>query len=59
MRSWLRTTIYFAAVILITGFVTAAITINVVNAQREDVVVMSTEEYAKVSDLMALNESIN
>lgn len=59
MRSWLRTTIYFAAVILITGFVTAAITINVVNAQREDVVVMSTEEYAKVSDLMALNELIN
>lgn len=58
MKSWVRTLIYFAAAILITAFVTAAITVNTMNAQRMDEVVMTTEDYAKLSDLLVFNEVI-
>ena len=46
MKSWLRTILYFLAVILVTASVTAGITVSVLNKEREDVVVLSAEEYA-------------
>ncbi len=59
MKSWLRTLIYFLAAILITAFVTAAVTINILNAKRGNEIVMTTEEYARLSDLMVFNEVID
>ena len=49
MKSWLRTILYFLAVILVTASVTAGITVSVLNKEREDVVVLSAEEYAGIS----------
>ena len=59
MKSWLRTILYFLAVILVTASVTAGITVSVLNKEREDVVVLSAEEYAGISDLLFLDEMIN
>lgn len=59
MKSWLRTLIYFVAAVLVTAFLTAAITINALNAKRGDEIVMTTEEYAKLSDLIVFNELID
>ena len=46
MKSWVRTILYFLAVILITASVTAGVTVTLLNQKREDVVVLSAEEYA-------------
>ena len=35
MKSWVRTILYFLAVILITASVTAGITVSILNQQRE------------------------
>ncbi|HWQ58397.1 MAG TPA: S41 family peptidase [Clostridia bacterium] len=59
MKSWLRTLIYFVAAILITAFVTAALTVNAMNAKREDEVVLTAEDYSKLSDLLVFNELID
>lgn len=59
MKSWLRTLIYFVAAILITAFVTAALTVKTLNAKRTDEVIMTTGEYAKISDLLVFNEMID
>lgn len=59
MKSWLRTLLYFIATVLITSFVTAAITVSTLNAKRADEVVMTTEEYARLSDLLVFNELID
>jgi carboxyl-terminal processing protease len=59
MKSWLRTLIYFVATVLITAFVTAALTISTFNAKRANEVVMTTEDYAKLSDLLVFNEMID
>ncbi len=56
MKSWLRTLIYFVAAILITAFVTAAVTTNLLNRERENEVVMTSEEYAEIRDLLVFNE---
>ena len=58
MKSWVRTILYFLAVILITASVTAGVTVTILNKGREDVVVLSAEEYAKISDLLFLDEMI-
>lgn len=58
MKSWVRTILYFLAVILITASVTAGVTVTILNKEREDVVVLSAEEYAKISDLLFLDEMI-
>ena len=58
MKSWVRTILYFLAVILITASVTAGITVSILNQQREDVVVLSAEEYAEISQLLFLDEII-
>lgn len=59
MKSWIRTLIYFVAAILITAFVTATITLNVLKAKHKNEVVMSTAEYAALSDLLVFNEAID
>ena len=59
MKSWLRTLIYFVAAILITAFVTAAVTTNLLNRKRENEVVMTSEEYAQIRDLLVFNELID
>ena len=56
MKSWLRTLIYFVAAIFITAFVTAAVTTNLLNRERENEVVMTSEEYAEIRDLLVFNE---
>lgn len=58
MKSWVRTILYFLAVILITASVTAGVTVTILNKGRDDVVVLSAEEYAKISDLLFLDEMI-
>ncbi len=59
MKSWVRTILYFLAVILITASVTAGVTVTLLNQKREDVVVLSAEEYAEISDLLFLDEMID
>jgi len=56
MKSWLRTLLYFAAAILITAAVTATVTVNVINAQRGDEVILTADEYSTLSDLSVFNE---
>ena len=59
MKSWVRTILYFLAVILITASVTAGVTVTLLNQKREDVVVLSAEEYAEISDLLFLDEMMD
>lgn len=59
MKSWLRTLLYFAAAILITAAVTATVTVNVINAQRGDEVILTADEYSTLSDLSVFNEVIS
>lgn len=59
MKSSLRTLLYFLATIIATAFITAAVTLNTVNAKEEDSVVMTTDEYSEISDLLAINEIID
>lgn len=56
MKSWLRTTLYFLAVILITAAVTAGVTVGAMNRSASDAVVMSVEEYRKLKDVLVLKE---
>lgn len=58
MKSWLRTLLYFLAVILITACVTAGLMLRATQNKRTDEVVFSAEEYSKISDLLFLNEMI-
>lgn len=58
MKSWLRTLLYFLAVILITACVTAGLMLRATQNKRTDEVVFSAEEYRKISDLLFLNEMI-
>ena len=58
MKSWLRTILYFLAIILVTASVTAGVTVSILRKERTDVVVLTAEEYAGVSDLFFLNEMI-
>ncbi len=58
MKSWLRTLLYFLAVILITACVTAGLMLRAAQSGRTDEVVFSAEEYSQISDLLFLNEMI-
>lgn len=58
MKSWLRTLLYFLAVILITASITVALMLRKTQDARVDEVLFTAEEYAEISDLLFLNEMI-
>ncbi|MBE5785036.1 MAG: S41 family peptidase [Clostridiales bacterium] len=58
MKSWLRTLLYFLAVILITACVTVGIMLRATQNDQVDEVVFTAKEYAEISDLLFLNEMI-
>ena len=56
MKSWLRTTLYFLAVIVITAAITVGITVTAMNRNREDAVTMSVSEYQKLKEALVFRE---
>lgn len=58
MKSWVRTMLYFVAAVLITALITATVTITIIRSDDGDVVMLSSEEYSSLNDLMLLDEII-
>lgn len=56
MKSLTRTILYFAATVLITAFITASITMAVVNGGFRNTVILSAEEYNDFSALRAITD---
>ncbi len=56
MKSWIRTILYFAATIIITAAITVTITVSKLNEKRSDEVILTPDEYSKLSELKFLNE---
>ena len=56
MKSFPRIILYVAVGVLIVALASSAATVLVMNRQAEDIITMGAEEYAQISDLLALNE---
>ncbi len=56
MKSWVRTILYFAATIIITAAITVTITVSKLNEKRSDEVILTPDEYSRLSDLKFLDE---
>lgn len=58
MKPKLRTALYFAGAIIIAALVSAGVTMQLYNQNRKDAVMLPTDEYAALTDIMALDEII-
>lgn len=58
MKSRLRTILYFVGTVIITALISAGVTMRLYNQNRSDAVLLSAEEYAELSDILALDEII-
>lgn len=56
MKSPWRAALYFVAAIVITALTSAAVTMRVYNAKRENEVALSAEEYKELGDILALDK---
>lgn len=59
MKPKLRTALYFAGAIIIAALVSAGVTMQLYNQNRKDAVMLSTDEYAALTDILALDEIIS
>ena len=59
MKPKLRTALYFAGAIIIAALISAGVTMQLYNQNRKDAVMLSTDEYAALTDILALDEIIS
>ena len=59
MKPKLRTALYFAGTIIIAALISAGVTMQLYNQNRKDAVMLSTDEYAALTDILALDEIIS
>lgn len=58
MKPRLRTILYFIGAIIISALISAGVTMQLYNQNREDAVLLPADEYAELSDILALDEII-
>ncbi|MEA5058636.1 MAG: S41 family peptidase [Candidatus Pelethousia sp.] len=59
MKSFSRTILYVVMGILIVALLSAAGTVLVLNHRAENIITMTTEEYSRITDLLAFNELVD
>ena len=59
MKPKLRTALYFTGAIIIAALISAGVTMQLYNQNRKDAVMLSTDEYAALTDILALDEIIS
>ena len=59
MKSFPRAALYVVLGVLIVALLSSAVTVMILNRQAEDSISMTSEEYANITDLLALSEMLD